>query len=412
MTDIEVDKFPNDVYDNPDTIKDSENSANAQNDNIKAVEAGESKVECEKLFETAQTANINLLDTISKVAKTELSESDKIAIKEFNEFLRTFNFLTGDIDKFRELGNKISPDGQKFLSKNIRTLQSSYNDYISKNFTNKNTTKKIEESRAKTAGFMKTIDEELSKDKPDGKVIQDATESINKEVKSTSDEIEKTESSVARKTKSYVGDKIWEIIKFFTVLGAIVGGAFAIWVIAKAIADNLTGCYMYINEKGGDDSAPTKYKLEGCSKTYYSNTATSANCKCGNTVPIGTKPITSNMCQTNTECTLPYCLKSCAPESTDSSILPCTNFGQNNQPLQCTTGNLKDKGYVYYAYLEYSPLDILTSGINGLLEIPGALLGGAMDLLKKILIYGGIIILSIFLLLIIWGIIKKYVIKT
>ena len=232
-----------------------------------------------------------------------------------------------------------------------------------------------------------------------------------KEYKVLADDIQKTaekDTELKNKIESKEGSegmkKVYNVLK---VLGIIATIGLSIWGTLAIIADSTSGCYMYYNSNGVAD----KFLLSGCSQ-YYSKEENQNQCSCQYTVPINQSQLKTNedckkadAAHSNLACNSPFCLGRC-----DNTNPMCSGF-PNGQILQCTDGTINQVGYVSYAYIENTPLSIIGNVITAVGNIPGDVSNAFSKFFGSIGKYLIIFVIVVIVLIFLWILFRKLVLK-
>jgi hypothetical protein len=248
------------------------------------------------------------------------------------------------------------------------------------------------------------LSDEINKQPPDQAKIKELSDKYSKSQKNIQDIFDK---DTKLKTKLEGKDsRLGKIAaKILGVLGILSAIGVATWVSLKIMSDSMTGCYIYYNSSGVVDS----YLLNTCN-SYYDIEENNSKCSCPNKVPIGSTGLSNDQCtnlNSPADCTAPYCIGRCLSPPGNPT---CGGF-PSGQNLQCTTGTIADTGFVSYSYQKYTPLGLIGDGINLIGNLPGDIANDFSKLFKGILFYGGIILGGLIVLLILWVLFKKFILK-
>lgn len=164
------------------------------------------------------------------------------------------------------------------------------------------------------------------------------------------------------KVEAESGKSGWEKFKSAVKMAAVLGSGVALWFALSKQAFEASGCFVVYTVNG----VTSELKLSQCSEKYYQVTETNnLNCKCQEQlVPLKT-PVME--CK-DPNCLLPFCLGKCAgsPDATHVCNYPSLGYG-----MMCTTGSIRDDGFVTYEYKEISILTIVGNDIGKVIQQAG-----------------------------------------
>ena len=372
----------------------------AQKKYIKDIVKKETQEILEKISDAVVKANVKVLnDLLGKNGMSPLTSAEAENLREVND---SVSDLQADptnpqsISNFKTATEKMTPKTQSTLNAAWNGVKNVFKTKAQKLNTNIDGLSEGIEDMANSADKLEA---ELKKPDPDPAKVKALQDEITSKYKNLSDSIDTKNKSLAEKIKGLSGEDAWRIFKALLILGGIGTGIWALFAYASA----QSGCYMYYNPDGKN---PGSVKLEGCSDYYKKTPDTMAQCSCGNLVDVGTAPMNPTSCRSSSyggDCTHPYCASLC-----DGSISGCSGWPVGLQNMQCTNVGIADKGDVFYSIKIVTPLSLIASAIDEAAKLPAEAVDSFFDIVKKILLYGGIGIGALLVAYVLYILIQKF----